>query len=155
MAASLSEYTTLGKPPERVEFREPLGPMATFRSKGKKAVLTKDLLTSAKGAVEFADAEKNLPTDIQVGPDADLSPHDFLATASKLLHILLNGKSLPNRITLSKSKPPHLRYLSVAGFRKACKWKVLPRRFKASRIFEQIALQAWTLKPAQPSTRSE
>ena len=155
VAASLSEYATSGKLPERVEFKEPLGPMTTFRSKGKKTVLTKDLLESAKRAADFADAEKFLPTDIQVGPEADLSPHDFLATASKLLHIVLSGKSLPDRINLSKSKPPHLRYISAARFRDACNWKVLPRRFKAPRILEQITLQAWTLKPAQPTPGSE
>jgi hypothetical protein len=49
-----------------------------------------------------------------------------------------------------KGAPPQIDHLSVGDFKKDCEWIVLPRNFRAPKIFEQALLQAWTLKPAIP-----
>ncbi len=137
--------------PDKVEFKEPLGPMAAARTTGTKIMLFNDFIASAKVTLDFMDEENCLPTIVRVGDSAGLSPEDFLATASKLLGDVLAGKPLPNRVALSRGAAPNLRYVNPAGFRKACRWTVLPPKFKAPEILEQIKLQAWTLRPASLS----
>ena len=105
---------------------------------------------AALSAVEFMDNENHLPQSVHVGDSADLSPEDFLVTASKLLGFVLAGKTLPKKMIVSRGAAPNVKYVNRAAFKKACKWTVLPARFKAPKIFEQIKLQAWTLRPAYP-----
>lgn len=147
---SLSEYCDTGSLPEQVALKEPLGPTAPARTKGKKKLVTKDFLASAKAAVQFMESQKHIPNSLAVGSDAELSPHDFLATACKLLRVATAREGIPDCIIVSIGRPPQVNRLNVAAFRSACRWKVLPRNFKAPKIFEQAKLQAWTLKPSTP-----
>lgn len=139
----------IDQPSEHVQVGEPLGPMDSFRSTGKRRLNAKDFLAAAKKALDHIDRQGCLPTSISVGDCAQLNPHDFLATACGLLPIVLSGKPLPEQVRLSTTKPPNQNYISAANFKKACKWSVLRRDFEGSKILEQIKLQAWTLKPAR------
>jgi hypothetical protein len=69
-----------------------------------------------------------------------------------MLLIVSTGKPLPEEIIRLTGKPPNQKYISPSKFRKACRWIVLPRDFKAPKIVEQIKLQAWTLKSAIPNS---
>ena len=135
-------------PSSNLELVEPLGPVASFRSNGKRRLDTKELLVAAKKALDYIDHQNCLPTSLSVGESAQLSPQDFLATACRLLHTLLSCKPLPKRVNVSTTGPPNQKYITAANFKKACKWGILPRNFKGPEILEQIRLQAWTLKPA-------
>jgi hypothetical protein len=146
---ALKESASIGKIPEQVETVEPLGPLAPFRSQGRQKLRTTDLMDAASSTLEVLSQEGYIPTSIKIGDYAVLSPEDFLATASTLLFKILTKKNVPAELYVSKAKPPNARYISAANFRKACKWKVLPRNFQAPKILEQIKLQAWTLKPAR------
>jgi len=112
-------------------------------------LLSKDLIIAASRAIEFMDRENYLPTSVSVGDYANLSPEDFLASAWKLLGDVLAG-TLPEKISVSKGTTPNLKYVHPAAFRRACKWTVLPPKFKGQKLLEQIKLQAWTLRPALP-----
>jgi hypothetical protein len=148
IAKALSGLTDGTVIPAKIEFKEPLGPMAVSKTIGIRKVSSADFLASAKAAVEFMDEENCLPSALRVGDSTSLSPEDFLTTASKLLGDLLIGNHLPSKIILTRGKAPNSRYLNPADFRKACRWAVLPPNFKAPKILEQIQLQAWTLRPA-------
>jgi len=130
-----------------VEVKSLLGPMESFRSKDRGVVQVREFLIAAQNALEHMDEEKHLPSMIKISACA-LSPESFLVTASRLLNRTLLGKKMPTTIVISAANPPNLKYVDDFSFRKACKWKVLPPKFKAPRILEQIKLQAWTLKPA-------
>ena len=146
--AHLAESEAL---PNRIELKEPLGPLAPARSKGRKILQTTDFLTAAKTAKKFMNAENSIPVSLNVGGYASVSPHDFLATACKMLDSVLAGKSLADKIVLCKGKSPQVERLHLTKFKSDCKWVVLPPNFNAPKIFEQACLQAWTLKPAVPS----
>jgi hypothetical protein len=148
----LAEYAETGALPNRIHIREPLGPMAPARSKGRKIIRTDDFLVTAKAAASFLRAENSIPAYLKVGNYATLSPHDFLATASKALDSILAGKSLPDKMALHKGRPPQHERLSITKFKSDCKWVVLPPNFRAPKIYEQACLQVWTLKPAIPTS---
>jgi hypothetical protein len=135
---------------QTIEVAEPLGPMASFRSTGKKRLNTRDFLVAARNVLHHVDRQNCMPTNIGVGDYAELNPQDFLATACGLLRTALSGKPLPKQVTVSIAKPPNQRYIIAANFKKACNWPILPRDFKGPKILEQVRLQAWTLKPAIP-----
>ena len=146
----LAEYADTGTLPRSIAVKEPLGPMAPACSKGKKAFRTEDFLATTKAAAGFLSSENSIPVSLKIGDYAELNPHDFLATACKMLDSLLRGR-LPDKITSVKGAPPQVEHLSIANFRKDCRWVVLPPNFKAPKIYEQACLQAWTLKPAVPN----
>lgn len=146
---------TSGSFHEEIELREPLGPLAPFRSIGKRTLQTRDLIESAKLVVNYISREEYLPSNISIGTYTVLSPEDFLATVCKLLLVLVSGKPMPQAMSLSRGRPPDLKCINAANFRKACKWKVLPRNFRAPKILQQIRLQAWTLRPAVAASPPE
>jgi hypothetical protein len=151
---ALVDYTA-GSVPERLEVKEPLGPMAPFRSTGKRRLSTNDFVAATKITADFIDRQNCLPTSIKIDSYAELSPHDFLATACRLLLVALSGNRLPKEINRSTGKLPNESYVSPTDFKKACRWKVLPQGFEAPKILEQIVLQAWTLRPAIASKSPE
>jgi hypothetical protein len=110
-----------------------------------------DFVAAARTTLEWINRENCLPTTITVAHYATLNPHDFLSTACRLLLNVHTRKSLPEEINRSIAKPPNQKYISPSKFRRACRWIVLPHDFKATKILEQIRLQAWTLKPAIPN----
>ena len=147
ITAALIDFAGAAKTNREVATQSPLGPMEVFRSKDRGPIQTKEFLLAAQKLLEYMDAEKHLPSMIKVSTCA-LSPESYLVTASRLLNKMLLGMNMPTKIMVSAGKPPNLKYIDDASFRKACKWNVLPPKFKAPRILEQIRLQAWTLKPA-------
>lgn len=148
----LAQFSETGAIPKRIRFKEPLGPLAAAHTNGGKTLQTTDLLTAAKIANKFVNVEGNIPASLNVGGYAILSPHDFLATACKLLDSMLAAKSVSDKIVLRKGKPPQVERLHLTKFKADCKWVVLPPNFSAPKIFEQACLQAWTLKPAVPNS---
>jgi hypothetical protein len=79
-----------------------------------------------------------------------LSPVDYLATSTKILRMLLEKRKLPSVIFVQRARLENEKYINVRAFRKAFKWYVLPRGFKALNLIEHAKLQTWTLKPAVP-----
>ena len=150
VTTALSKYVDDGALPDRIEVKEPLGPFDSFKSRGAKEFETKEFLAVTKTALTYLNTHNSIPSHIRIG-DSDLSPHDFLATACKLLISIQRGK-IPRKVALRRGARPQLDRLSKVDFDENCKWVVLPRGFKAPKIFEQACLQAWTLKPAVPTT---
>jgi hypothetical protein len=127
---ALAEWDSTGNMPEQVETMEtPLGPLASFRSRGKHKIKTRDLVDSANASLESISVDGYVPSIIGVGYYAQLSPQDFLTTACKLLDKMLSKGKAPKAVSLSEGKAPNARYVSAANFKKACTWKVLPHNF--------------------------
>ena len=150
IAKSLSELQKGTGLPEKVEIKEPLGPLVSSRTSGDKLVLSKDLIVAARSAVRFMDEKNRLPESLHVGNGANLNPEDFLSTSSNLLSFVLKNQTLPRKMRVSRGAAPNVQYVNSHAYKKACKWIVLPARFQAPKILEQIKLQAWTLRPAYP-----
>jgi hypothetical protein len=131
------------------EIRNCLGPSSPFTSRGTRSVTSQDLMAAARTASACIDEDQEIPSRIEVGTYAQLSPQDFLRAGSKVLYLVLRRKKVPSKLKITRSKPPNVKYVSTTNFAAACRWRVLPPRFKAPKILEQIHLQAWTLKPAK------
>jgi hypothetical protein len=149
ITTALAKYADTGDLPHRIEVKEPLGPIGSFRSTGAKRFETTNFLAATKYSSTYVNTQNSIPTHITIG-ESELSPQDFLSTACRLLLSMLQGR-VPKRIALKRGSRPQVDRLSKADFAEYCRWAVLPRRFKAPKIFEQACLQAWTLKPAVPT----
>jgi hypothetical protein len=149
ITTALSKYADTGDLPDRIDVKEPLGPISSFRSTGVKRFDTTDFLAATKSSSIYVNTQNSIPTHISVG-ESELSPQDFLSTACRLLISILEGK-VRRKIALKRGNRPQVDRLSKADFAEYCRWAVLPRGFKAPKIFEQACLQAWTLKPAVPT----
>ena len=145
----LGDYAACSVLPSHINVVEPLGPIVSFKSKGETRLRTEDLLEASKSASTHMQSVGMIPSSLRVGDAAELSPHDFLPTACKLLIDIIDDE-VPKEIRLKKGKRPQARHMNRTAFEKACKWPVLPKEFRAPQIFEQACLQAWTLKPATP-----
>ena len=147
----LDEYSRTGKRPTKVRILpEPLGPESLMRSriKGRK-IKTAELFEAAGGVLVYFDTKNRIPSFIKLD-GGDLSPEDFLATGSKILKLIIKGSKLPDKISVVGGRFVNSKFVDQLEFRKACRWIILPRGFKAPNIFRQIVLQTWTLKPALP-----
>ena len=98
--------------------------------------------------MDFIDARGYMPSSLKVTEDVRLAPADLLATASSGLSKLLRTGEMPAAIPFVKGRFLVTRHVDEERFRMACKWNVLPPRFSAPKILEQIKLQTWTLAPA-------
>jgi len=147
---ALKEYEESGEVPRRLKIREPLGPMEASDSKiGARMRIPKEQLFAACAlAVYFVDAEGYMPSSLKVTRDVRLAPADLLATASSGLSKLLRTGEMSAAIPFVKGRFLVTRHVDEERFRMACKWNVLPPRFSAPKILEQIKLQTWTLAPA-------
>jgi hypothetical protein len=146
----LDEYAKTKMIPDKIILREPIGPTDSAKSMGSKRLLTEDFLGAAGGVRDFLDNKNIIPTSIKVGDYAELSPHDYMATAGDVMDLNLSGRKLPDQLSLRRGRPPQVENLNYTNFLKACRWTLLPNGFHAPKIFEQAELQAWTLKPAIP-----
>jgi len=149
VTSALKGYKDSGSIPTNVVVREYLGPMEPSRSKtATRRVPAGQLLRACERAADFMDSRGFMPHTIEPGAGTRLSPADFLSTASSALARLLRTGSMPHSVTISKGNFMGTRRVHADRFRRACEWVVLPPKFSAPRILEQIKLQTWTLVPA-------
>jgi len=149
---ALKEYRESGSIPSRLTVREPLGPVeASVSNVGGETEIPKErLLAACALAADFIDTKGYMPGSLRLAKRVRLTPADFLTTASSALSTLLGTGVMPVLVPLLEGKLLATRHVDEESFRMACKWNVLPPRFSAPRILEQIKLQTWTLVPAGP-----
>jgi len=152
VAKALKEYRESGNIPPRLRIKEPLGPMEWSESKidAGTRIPKEQLLAACARAVDFINARGYMPASLRLSRGVWVAPADFLSTAGSCLSKLLRTGVMPARVPFVKGKFLATRHVDEEGFRMACKWNVLPPRFSAPRILEQIKLQTWTLVPAGP-----
>jgi hypothetical protein len=150
VTSALKEYKNSGRVPARLIVREYLGPMKPWSSKttSRMGLTAGQLLRACERAADFIDSKGFMPDTIELAAGAQLSPADFLSTASSALVRLLRTGSMSHSVTISKANFMGTRRVHADRFRRACEWAVLPPNFSAPRILEQIKLQTWTLVPA-------
>src|SRR5271157_670784 len=147
---ALKEYRDLGRLPSQIDLREPLGPMNAMNSTIKAgAEITKEqLLAACSWAADFVNIRGYMPDIIKLTGDIRLAPQDFLSTSSTFLAKLLRTGVPPEKVRFTRGSLSITSHVDDERFMLACKWNVLPPRFRAPRILEQIKLQTWTLTPA-------
>jgi len=150
VARVLKGYEDSGRVPGRLSVREPLGPLKASDSNVEPgaSITTKQLLAACEKAVDFIDSSGYMPGVLGLAGDVRLAPADFLSTASTGLAELLRTGLMPAAIPFSKGRFLGTRHVDAGRFKLACRWNVLPPKFSAPKILEQINLQTWTLVPA-------
>jgi hypothetical protein len=150
VAKALKGYGDSGRLPRRLSVREPLGPLKASDSNVEPgtSIPTKQLLAACERAVDFVDSNGYMPDALRIAGEVRLAPADFLSTASSGLAELLRTGLLPAAVPFSKGSFLGTRHVDAGRFRLACRWNVLPPKFSAPKILEQIKLQTWTLVPA-------
>ena len=157
VAVALREYKETGRVPSRLMVREPLGPLEPWTSefRADKRIPKQLFLEACAWVADSVEAEGYMPSHVDIARGARLAPADFLSTASSVLANFLLTGLMPDDVRLAKGTFLGTRYVSEEGFRFACKWSVLPPRFRAPLVLDQIKLQTWTLVPAgAPETRA-
>jgi hypothetical protein len=149
---ALREYKEFGSLPSRLTVREPLGPLKPWNSKisENERIPTERLLAACAWAVDFVDSKGYMPDSVRLTRDVRIAPADFLSTASSCLSRLLRTGRMPATVPVVKGRFLATKHVDEERFRLACRWNVLPPRFNAPGILEQIKLQTWTLVPAGP-----
>jgi len=149
---ALSEFKKSGRLPGQMKVKEPLGPMevSTSEIKAGTKIPTDQLLVECVRARDFMDAKGFMPGSLLLARGSRLAPADFLATASTALLGLLKAGSMPASVPVVKGRFLGTRHVDEERFKVACRWNVLPSRFHAPGILDQINLQTWTLVPAGP-----
>lgn len=150
----LARYSLTGRLPTTIEPKEPFGPNANEHSKGQSKVKVKDVFEAACKTLAYMNSTGRIPNAVEISDSERLSPADFMVTGSNLLKRILKGSPLPEEIRVLRGHFVESKYANLSAFKKACSWKVLPKGFKAPKIFEQIILQTWTLKPAVPKSNN-
>jgi len=157
VAVALREYKETGRVPSKLMVREPLGPLEPWTSefRADKRIPRQLFLEACAWVADSVEAEGYMPSHVDIARGARLAPADFLSTASSVLANFLLTGLMPDDVRLAKGTFLGTRYVSEEGFRFACKWSVLPPRFRAPLVLDQIKLQTWTLVPAgAPETRA-
>jgi len=150
VATALREYGETGSVPSILKISEPLGPLEPSKSvfPAGKSIPRDQFLAACARAADFVEKQGYMPSSVGITRHASLTPVDFLSTASSVLATLLRTGSIPANVRLVKGTFLGTRHVNEEAFGFACKWDVLPSRFKAPKILEQIKLQTWTLVPA-------
>ena len=150
VAIALREYKETRRVPRNLMVGEPLGPMEPRDSEfqADRRIPKQQFLEACAWTADYVETKSYMPSYVGIARGARLAPADFLSTASSVLTDLLSTGSMPAEVRLAKGTFLGTRYVSEEGFRFACKWSVLPPRFMAPAILDQIKLQTWTLVPA-------
>jgi len=148
----VASYSKTRRIPKRTAMNEPLGPMAPFKSKVETRKLSiSDLLSATERVSRFIAKKGCMPSSITVGDSAELAPSDFLATLAELTMLLIGRRSADGYILLQRARMiMGSKCVDSTYFKRASRWRILPRGFKAPKILEQARLQTWTLVPAVP-----
>ncbi|MGC8615307.1 MAG: hypothetical protein ACP5UU_05840 [Thermoprotei archaeon] len=146
---ALASYSENKKLPSRVLNRYPLGPFSPFQSEGLPEVSIEEFLSSCATTRDFLETEGRIPDSVQVGK-WKISPKDFLSTATMVLRQLARGES-PQNVKVIEGVFEPAAHISYEGAKAAWEWVIFPEGFEAWDLVELAKLQAWTLKPAEPS----
>ncbi|MDA4113782.1 MAG: hypothetical protein OK474_07025 [Thaumarchaeota archaeon] len=144
----LAVYSKTGRTPSRVRPKEPLGPMRPATSDAPSTVAVEELIAASADILTEMDSTGRMPSSIKLRGGAVLAPADFMISSGRVLTSILRGGVPPARVRVSKARFLQSKYVSEDAFQVACRWVILPEGFKAPKIFEQIVLQTWTLRPA-------
>lgn len=149
VTANLSTFAESGRLPELLRPAEPYGPLAELASTGSGTVRSSEILDRCREVFRQLNEKNTIPSSVRF-LRGELSPCDFLLTASAVLKRVLTGGELPAEVGAVHGRLAETKYVDDEAFRKACQWKVLPEGFTAPKILQQIKLQTWTLRPAVP-----
>ncbi len=122
----------------------PCNPVAPARD----ALMT-DASQFSRTAVDVADflrKQGRIPTSVWLGSRA-VPPEVYLRALAQVTVDLVDGKSLPETITLKSAKLAAAKYVADDG-PELWGWVIFPPGFRAPAMMELAKRQAWTLKPA-------
>jgi len=149
ITASLADYKTYGRLPDKVMNAYLLGPYKLFNSEALRTVKLEDFLNASYNTKVFMERNGRIPDFVEVG-NTKVSPVDFLSSGARLYTKLYNHES-PKYVELVEGIFEPYRYVSSEGAKNSWRWVIFPENFEAWNLVELAKLQTWTIKPAKPS----
>ena len=125
----------------------PYGPCNRFAATTEP--ITTDASQLSRTAADVADflrKQGRVPTSVWLG-SVPVSPEAYLRTLADATIALVDGKSMPETITLKPAKLAAAEYVADDA-PNLWGWIIFPRGFRAPAMMELAKRQAWTLKPA-------
>jgi hypothetical protein len=139
---------TAGKKLEGIELtRTLLGPTSQVVPL-REAVTTdqSQFLRTAADVDDYLNRHGRLPAAVWLG-STPVPPEAYLAALARVVGELLNGKPMPETVTISPAKLEAAKYVAQDDPR-LWGWVIFPPGFRAPQMMELARRQAWTLKPA-------
>ena len=137
-----------GSIPESVSLDcTPYGPSEPVTARSEAA--TTDGSQFSRTAIDVADflhKQGRIPTSVWLGSQA-VPPEMYLNALAKVALELLDGKPMPETLTLQPAKLAVAAHVAEDNPR-LWGWVIFPRGFRAPAMMELAKRQAWTLKPA-------
>jgi hypothetical protein len=125
----------------------PYGPCNRFA--GPTEPITTDASQFSRTAVDVADflrKQGRVPTCVWLG-SVPVSPEMYLRALADVTISLVQGKPMPDTLTLKPAKLAAAEYVADDGSN-LWGWIIFPRGFRAPAMMQLAKRQAWTLKPA-------
>jgi hypothetical protein len=95
---------------------------------------------------DFLRKQERIPTDVWLG-SRRVPPETYLLALAHTAIELLDGKPMPETVTLSPAKLASITHVAEDDPR-LWGWIIFPRGFRAPAMMDLARRQAWTLKPA-------
>jgi len=149
ITASLADYKTYGRLPDKVMNAYLLGPYKLFNSEALRTVKLEDFLNASYNTKAFMERNGRIPDFVEAG-NTKVSPVDFLSSGARLYTKLYNHES-PKYVELVEGIFEPYCYVSSEGVKNSWRWVIFPENFEAWNLVELAKLQTWTIKPAKPS----
>jgi hypothetical protein len=121
---------------------------------GRIPVLTQAITTddsqfsrTCQDVADYLDKHGRIPSAVWLG-SRSVPPEAYLAALARMVLLRLEGKPLPETISIAPAKLAAARYVSDDDSQKLWNWVIFPPNFRAPALMELARKQAWTLKPA-------
>jgi hypothetical protein len=125
----------------------PYGPSSGFASQPESVTTDASQLgRTAADVADFVRKQGRIPTSVWLGSVA-VSPESYLRALARVTIPLVDGKPMPENITLKPAKLAAAAYVADDA-PNLWGWIIFPRGFRAPAMMELAKRQAWTLKPA-------
>ena len=149
--ALLNQYVAekaAGHGPDAITLEStPYGPSNAFAGATERVTTdTSQFSRTAADVADFLRKQGRVPTAVWLG-SVPVSPEMYLRALAEVTIALLDGKPMPETITLRPAKLAAAANVADDG-PNLWGWIIFPRGFRAPAMMELAKRQAWTLKPA-------
>jgi hypothetical protein len=147
----LTEYVaerTAGREPSAITLKTtPYGPTSTIPSLTEPVTTDSSQFSRTVADVaDFLHKHGRIPSSVWLGSVA-VPPEAYLRTLAEVTVQLVDGKTLPETITVKPARLAAADYVANDG-PELWGWVIFPRGFHAPAMMDLAKRQAWTLKPA-------
>lgn len=145
---SLVAQSADGKQSESIQLGPtPFGPVrVASEDAGELSTTSNQLQRTAIDIQDYLAKHGCIPDTVWLG-GMKMSPETYVQGLAATASLLLEGKELPEKLTLTRGTLEAAKYVSEDEL-KLWKWVIFPKGFHAPAAMQLAKRQAWTIKPA-------